>query len=313
MGYLAKRVLILLGTMLLVTALAFFAFQIIPGDPVTSMLGLDYTPERAAQLRAELGLDRPLAVRYLSWLVDFFTGNFGQSYSYDIPVSQLLSGKLVVTFTLTGMSFGLIVFISFPLGVFTAYHAGGAVDRVLTAINQVAMSVPPLILGLIFTYGFGLIFRLFTPGDYVSYTESLPAFLGYMIFPAAAVAIPKIAMSVKLLRGSILSELGSDYVRTAYSKGNTRASVLSRHVLRNAVIPVITFLAMAIADILVGSIIIERVFSVPGMGRMLLQSISGRDYPVVQTIVVIIAFVVVLSNFLADVIYQNVDPRIELK
>ena len=311
--YLAKRILILAGTLLLVTALAFLAFQIIPGDPVASILGTEYSPERAAQVRAELGLDRPVAVRYFSWLAGFVTGNFGQSYNYSMPVSELLAGKLAVTFTLTAMAFALILLISFPLGVFTARHAGGAVDRVLTVINQVAMSVPPLILGMIFTYVFGLILKLFTPGDYVSYSKSVGGFLGYMIFPAAAVAIPKIAMCVKLLRGSILAELDSDYVRTAYSKGNTKGSVLSRHVLRNAVIPVITFMAMTIADILAGSIIIERVFSVPGMGRMLLQSISNRDYPVVQTIVVIIAFAVVLANFAADLIYQYVDPRIELR
>ena len=136
-----------------------------------------------------------------------------------------------------------------------------------------------------------------------------------MLLPlaAVAVAVPKIAMTVKLLRGSLLSELHSDYVRTAYSKGNTKKSVLYRHVLRNALIPVLTFLAMTIADIVAGSIIIEQVFAVPGMGRMLLQSISARDYPVVQAIIVIIAFVVVLANFAADLIYQVVDPRIELR
>lgn len=313
MRYFAKRILILLGTMLLVTMLAFLAFQIIPGDPVDSILGTEYTPEREAQVRAELGLDRPMLVRYAVWLAGFVTGDFGESYSYSMPVSELLAGKLTVTLTLTAMAFILILLISFPLGIFSARHAGGIIDRVLTVVNQVAMSVPPLILGIVFTYVFGLILKLFVPGNYISYTDSLPGFLGYMIFPAVAVAIPKAAMSVKLLRGSILAEMGSDYVRTARSKGNTKGTVLYRHVLRNAVIPNITFLAMTVADILAGSIIIERVFSVPGMGRMLLQSISDRDYPVVQTIVVIIAFVVVVSNFLADLIYQYVDPRIELR
>ena len=313
MRYLIRRVFILLLTLLLVTALAFLAFQIIPGDPVSNMLGLDAPEELAEQLREELGLNRPLLVRYGDWLLGFVTGDLGESYSYSMPVSELLSGKLAVTATLTGMAFLLILLIAFPLGVFTARHAGGVVDRVLTVINQIAMSIPPLILGLVFTYVFGLILRLFVPGDYVSYTDSVPGYLAYMIFPAVAVAIPRTAMTVKLLRGSILSELDSDYVRTAYSKGNTKGSVLSRHVLRNAVIPVVTFLAMTVADLLVGSIIIERVFSVPGMGRMLLQSISSRDYPVVQAIVVIIAFVVVLCNFAADLIYQYVDPRIELR
>ena len=311
MGYLAKRILILIATLLLVTILAFLAFQVIPGDPVLSMLGTEYTPERAAALRDELGLNGPLLVRYFSWLGGFLTGDFGVSYSYSMTVAELIGPQLPVT--LTVMAFALILLISFPLGLFTARHEGGILDRILTVVNQIAMSVPPFLLGILLTYVFGLILRLFTPGNYISYRESVSGFLGYMIFPAVAVAVPKIAMTVKLLRGSLLSELHSDYVRTAYSKGNTKKSVLYRHVLRNALIPVLTFLAMTIADIVAGSIIIEQVFAVPGMGRMLLQSISARDYPVVQAIIVIIAFVVVLANFAADLIYQVVDPRIELR
>ena len=230
-----------------------------------------------------------------------------------MTVAELIGPQLPVTLTLTIMAFALILIISFPLGLFTARHEGGILDRILTVVNQIAMSVPPFLLGILLTYVFGLILRLFTPGNYISYRESVSGFLGYMIFPAVAVAVPKIAMTVKLLRGSLLSELHSDYVRTAYSKGNTKKSVLYRHVLRNALIPVLTFLAMTIADIVAGSIIIEQVFAVPGMGRMLLQSISARDYPVVQAIIVIIAFVVVLANFAADLIYQVVDPRIELR
>ncbi len=313
MGYLAKRILILIATLLLVTILAFLAFQVIPGDPVLSMLGTEYTPERAAALRDELGLNGPLLVRYFSWLGGFLTGDFGVSYSYSMTVAELIGPQLPVTLTLTIMAFALILIISFPLGLFTARHEGGILDRILTVVNQIAMSVPPFLLGILLTYVFGLILRLFTPGNYISYRESVSGFLGYMIFPAVAVAVPKIAMTVKLLRGSLLSELHSDYVRTAYSKGNTKKSVLYRHVLRNALIPVLTFLAMTIADIVAGSIIIEQVFAVPGMGRMLLQSISARDYPVVQAIIVIIAFVVVLANFAADLIYQVVDPRIELR
>lgn len=313
MGYLAKRILILIATLLLVTILAFLAFQVIPGDPVLSMLGTEYTPERAEALRDELGLNGPLLVRYFSWLGGFLTGDFGVSYSYSMTVAELIGPQLPVTLTLTIMAFALILIISFPLGLFTARHEGGILDRILTVVNQIAMSVPPFLLGILLTYVFGLLLRLFTPGNYISYRESVSGFLGYMIFPAVAVAVPKIAMTVKLLRGSLLSELHSDYVRTAYSKGNTKKSVLYRHVLRNALIPVLTFLAMTIADIVAGSIIIEQVFAVPGMGRMLLQSISARDYPVVQAIIVIIAFVVVLANFAADLIYQVVDPRIELR
>lgn len=313
MRYLAKRIIILIATLLLVTILAFLAFQVIPGDPVLSMLGTEYTPERAEVLREELGLNGPLIVRYFNWLIGFLTGDFGVSYSYSMAVKDLIGPQLPVTLTLTALAFGLILLVAFPCGLFTARHEGGILDHILTVVNQIAMSIPPFLLGIVFTYLFGLMLRFFTPGDYISYRESVGGFLGYMLFPAMAVAIPKIAMTVKLLRGSLLTELHSDYVRTAYSKGNTKKTVLYRHVLRNGLIPVLTFLAMTIADIVAGSIIIEQVFAVPGMGRMLLQSISVRDYPVVQAIIVIIAFVVVLANFAADLIYQSVDPRIELR
>ena len=313
MKYAAKKIGLMLLTMVIVSFLAFLAFQVIPGDPAVKLLGTEATPERIAALRAEMGLDRPFLERYVQWVLGALRGDFGTSYSYKMPVSSMLAGKLPVTGLLTGMSFVLILAFSIPLGIFTARHAGGRLDRAMTAVNQALMAIPAFVTGILLTYVFGLILRLFTPGNYISYRESVSGFLGYMIFPAVAVAVPKIAMTVKLLRGSLLSELHSDYVRTAYSKGNTKKSVLYRHVLRNALIPVLTFLAMTIADIVAGSIIIEQVFAVPGMGRMLLQSISARDYPVVQAIIVIIAFVVVLANFAADLIYQVVDPRIELR
>ena len=162
------------------------------------------------------------------------------------------------------------------------------------------------------TLFFGLILHWFTPGGYVSYTQSAGRFLGYLIFPALAIALPKAAMAVKLLRSSVLEEMKLDYVRTAYSRGNRTKSVLYRHVLKNALIPVVTFLGMTLADMVAGSIIIEQVFNIPGLGRILLTSISNRDYPVVQAIIVCIAFLVIFVNFAVDLIYKLVDPRITL-
>ena len=159
---------------------------------------------------------------------------------------------------------------------------------------------------------FGLVLHLFTPGGYVSYTTSVTGFLGYLIFPSVAIALPKAAMAIKLLRTSVLSEMKLDYVRTAYSRGNNTKGVLYQHVLRNAIIPVITFLGMALADMVAGSIVIEQVFNIPGLGRILLTSISNRDYPVVQAIIVFIAFIVIFTNFLVDLLYQKMDPRITL-
>lgn len=307
---LVKRVLLLLATLLLVTILAFVAFSIIPGDPTSSMLGVEATPEQIAALRDRLGLDLPIWQRYLHWLGGLLTGDLGESYNYAMPVSQLLATCVTHTLTLAGLAFVLIVVIALPLGLVAARYEGGVVDRVLTILNQITMSVPNFVAGILLVYVFGLVMRLFQPGAIVTPQAGWGPYLWYMLFPALAVALPRSAMTVKMLRGSILSELGQDYIRTAYSKGNSKSSALWRHVLRNAMIPVVTFLAMTVADIMAGSIVVEQVFGIPGLGKMLVTSIGNRDYPVVQAIVVLIATVVVVSNFAADLLYRVMDPRL---
>lgn len=306
---LLKRVGLLVGTLLLVSVLAFVAFSVIPGDPTDSVLGIEATEEQRLALRAQLGLDRPVYQRYWSWLTAFVTGNFGQSYRYNMPVAELVADQAKVTLVLAAVSFALILVISLPLGLISARHRGGIVDRAVTVLTQVTMSVPNFIMGLGLMFLFALVLRWFEP-KYVPLEDGLGAHLRFMVFPALAIALPKSAMTVKLLRGSILGEMGQDYIRTAYSKGNSQGSALWRHVLRNAMIPVVTFLAMAIGDIMAGSIVVEQVFSIPGLGRILISSIGNRDYPVVQAIVVLLAGVVVLCNFLADLLYRVMDPRI---
>ena len=312
MRYVLKKIALLAATLLVISLVVFLAFQIIPGDPVTQMLGTEYTQARAEALRHELGLDQPVIVRYFKWLAGFVTGDLGTSYSYSMPVSELLAGKIAVTAWLSLLAFLLVIVISIPMGLALARFEGGILDRIMTVVNQITMSIPPFFIGILFTLLFGFLLRLFTPGNFVSYHDSVGGFFGFIFFPALAIALPKSAMTIKLLRRSIVGELDEDYVRTAYSRGNSRAMVLQYHVLRNAIIPVVTFLAMTLADIVAGSIIIEQVFTIPGIGRLLLLSISTRDYPVVQSIVVMIAFVVVFMNFLADIAYQYIDPRIRL-
>lgn len=313
MRYILKKAGVMIVTLLLISLLAFLAFEIIPADPVTQMLGTEYTPERAEALRAELGLTGSLPQRYLRWLGGFFTGDLGISYSYSMPVGELLAGKVGVTACLSIIAFVLVVIISIPVGLLLARHHNGLTDRIFSVLNQITMSIPPFFLGIIFTSIFGLGLKLFIVGDFVSAGENLGRFLTYLFFAALAIALPKSAMTIKLLRSSIISQLGEDYVRTAYSRGNDRRTVLYRHVLRSAMIPVITFLAVTLADIVAGSIIIEQVFSIPGIGRMLLLAISNRDYPVVLAIVMMISALVLFVNFLADIAYQYIDPRIRLQ
>lgn len=306
-----KRLLLLIVTLLLVTVLAFVAFSIIPGDPTDAILGLNATEEQIAALRAELGLDLPLWQRYGNWVADFVRGDFGVSYNFDMPVADLLASRIAPTLTLALLSFVLIVVFSIPLGLLAARYAGGVIDRVLTVLNQVTMSIPNFVVGIGLVFLFGLVLKVFQPGAYADPSQGLGRYLWYMLFPALAVALPKSAMTVKMLRSSVLSEMNADYIRTAYSKGNSRASALWRHVLRNAMIPVVTFLATTIAELLAGSIVVEQVFTVPGLGQMLISSIGNRDYPVVQAIIVLVAALVVLCNFLADALYRVMDPRLK--
>jgi len=307
----AKRLLLLVVTLLLVTILAFVAFSIIPGDPTDTILGLNATEEQVTALRAQLGLDLPLPVRYWNWLSGFVRGDLGESYNFNMPVTELLAGRIAPTLTLTALAALLIVLFSIPLGLFAARYEGGWIDRILTVLNQIVMSVPNFVVGISLMFLFGLVLRWFQPGGYVSPQQGLGAHLWFMLFPSLAVALPKSAMMIKMLRGSILSEMTADYIRTAYSKGNSRASALWRHVLRNAMIPVVTFFATTIAELVAGSIVVEQVFTIPGLGQMLISSISNRDYPVVQAIIVLVAFVVVLCNFLADALYRVMDPRLK--
>lgn len=313
MKYVLKKVATAAITMLLVTLFVFVSFNLISGDAALSSLGTDATPERIEALREEMGLNNPVLVQYGRWLVHFISGDMGVSYSYKMNVSDMIVEKIPVTLTMALFAFVLTVIISIPLGLYTSKHQGGYVDRVIYVLNQVIMAIPPFFSGILITFLFGRVLKIFTPGGYVSYSQNFFRFLGYMFFPALAIALPKSTMAIKLLRSSVLKEAKLDYVRTAYSKGNSTTQVLYKHVLKNAILPVVTFLGMALTDMIAGSIIVEQVFSVPGLGRILLTSISNRDYPVVMAVISIIALLVLVVNMLVDIVYSLIDPRISLE
>lgn len=312
MKYAIKRLWTFLVTMLLVSLLAFLAFDLISGDPAEIMLGTQATPERLAALRAEMGLDRPLPVRYLDWLGGFFTGDLGTSYQYKQPVWELIAPKVAVTLCLSLMSFLLIVAVSIPLGLRTAGRDGGRGEGLRTAFNQLCMAVPPFFIGMLLSWGFGVALKWFTAGSFPGLRENPAESLKYLFFAGVAIAIPRIAMTVRMLRSTVAEEMSKDYVRTAISRGNDRSAVLRWHVLKNSIGPVVAFLAQTLAEILAAGVVVEQVFALPGLGRLLVASIYNRDYPVVQAIVVILAFWVVLSGTLADLIQQRIDPRLRL-
>jgi ABC-type dipeptide/oligopeptide/nickel transport system permease component len=310
MKYILKRLGIMLLTLLLVSMLVFFIFSIIPGDGVLSMLGTNATPERVEAMRESMGLNQPVPVRYVKWLAGLFQGDLGTSMKYRQPVASLLADKLEVTLWLSLLAFILIFVISVPLGILISRYADKAFGRVAHVLIQIIMAVPSFFMGILLVLIFGLILKWFTPYSYVKPSVSFWGFLSSLLPAALAIAIPKIAMVVRFLRGSVLAEQQQDYVRTAYSKGADTGRVYYVHILKNAMIPVVTILGMMLTEIMAGSIVIEQVFNLPGLGRFLVSSIGNRDFPVVSVIMLYMAAVVVVLNSLVDILYHVIDPRI---
>lgn len=309
MKYAVKKFLMLLLTMVAVSFLAFAAFQLVTGDPATNLLGTEATPEKVTELQHEMGLDRPFLIQYGSWLFGFVTGDLGESYSGG-PVADLLADRLPVTLALSLMTFVLTVLLALPLGLRSVRYGGGVRGAVHTVVNQFLMALPPFFTGILLTWLFSILLHWFRHGAFPGFAINVGGSLWYLLFPAAAIAIPRIAQTVRMLRSTLLTEMDKDYVRTAIARGNDRSGVLYRHVLKNSLVPVVTFLAQTMAEIVAGSIVVEQVFNLPGLGRLLLTSIGSRDYPTVQAIVVVLAFWVVLANTIADLVNQRIDPRL---
>lgn len=309
MKQIIRKTASLIITLFIVSLLAFLAFQIIPGDPTTKILGTNASAENVAALRTRLGLDRPVILRYWEWLVSFVRGDFGFSYNYLRPVGSLLADKLPVTALLTVLSFAMTVLVSIPLGIAAGSLRSRLADHIAVISGQILMAVPPFFFGIISCYLFGIVLKWFMPGQYISLSSSVAGCLAYLLLPALSLALPRIAMTVRMLRGSIRSELSQNYVLTAQSRGMPGWMIVLRHVMRNAMIPVVTFLAVSAAEIMTGTIIIEQVFAIPGIGRLLVSSIGNRDYPVVQAIVVILAAWIMIVNFMADMLNHWMDPR----
>ncbi len=312
MNYIIRKIITLILTLLLISAMTFGAFSVIPGDASVSRLGTEATQEQIDALRAEMGLDRPVTERYISWVRGAVHGDFGESLRYSgTTVRELLSDRLTATVLLAVIALAMMFVFSVPLALLSVHFKNHWQDTLISQLVQLAMAVPSFFLGILLTYFFGIALKLFQPGKFVAPSEDFLGAVRYLVFPAMAIALPKGAMVTRFIRNAVLGEMKKDYVRTARSKGSSRDRILYRHVLRNALIPVITFAAMIAVQILAGSIVVEQVFSVPGVGRLLVSSISSRDYPVVQAIVIYITAIVVIMNFAIDLIYQLADPRVK--
>ncbi|MDR2746206.1 MAG: ABC transporter permease [Treponema sp.] len=309
--FLGKRLSITLLTLFLVSLLTFLAFAVIPGDPALLALGIEASDEQVRALRIDMGLDRGLPERYLSWLGKFLSGDLGNSARFrGASISGMILERLPVTFSLAALSLVLMLLIAVPVTLVSVRKEGGPADRVLSVLTALNISLPGFFLGVLFIWIFGILLRLFVPGAYVDYRQDSFSFAAYLVFPALALALPNAAILVKFLRAQVLQQLKLDYVRSALARGAGRRRVLYGHVLKNAAIPGVTLLGMIVGEIFAGSIVIEQVFAIPGIGRLLISSITSRDYSMVQTLAVYMAFMVVLSNTLADIIIRIIDPRI---
>lgn len=313
MKYIVKRIFTLIVTLILVSVFTFAAFNVIPGDPALVMLGTNASPEQVEVLREELGLNESLPKRYVNWVVNFTKGDLGKSIRFSEPVKELVAKRIPVTLSLAILSLLIIFTISIPLGAYAAKKEGTVIDTIINLVSQINIAIPSFFLGVIIILIFGIILKVFSPGAYVDYNDDFIGFLEYLIAPAITIALPNIATVVKFLRSSVIKENAKDYVRTAYSKGNKERNVLYGHVLKNSLITVITLMGMIIAGILGGSIIVEQIFSLPGIGNILIMSISTRDFPLAEALVIYLAFIVVVINFFVDVLYQVIDPRIRVR
>jgi ABC-type dipeptide/oligopeptide/nickel transport system permease component len=309
--FIGKRLSITVVTLFLVSLLTFLAFALIPGDPALTALGIEAEEEQIQALRVEMGLDQSLPRQYIGWLGKFLTGNLGNSARFrGASVSGMILERLPVTFSLAALSLVFMILIAVPAVLAPAQREGGGLDHAVNALTALSISFPGFFLGVLFIWIFGILLRFFIPGAYVDYRQDPPAFAAYLVFPALALALPNAAVLVKFLRAQVLQQLRQDYVRSALARGAGRRRILYGHVLKNAVIPGVTLLGMIVGEIFAGSIMIEQVFGIPGIGRLLISSITSRDYSMVQTLAVYTAFIVVLANTLADILIRIIDPRI---
>ena len=312
MRYYIRKVGILLLTLFVISVVTFWIFHIVPGDPAAMMLGTSASEQQLEDLRKELGLDRPMHEQYADWVKGAVHGDFGTSIMYKKPVSKLLKGKLSVTLTLGAMSLALVILIGIPLGVFTAGRKHVISEQILNFLTMLGISVPGFFLSILLIWVFGLILHWFTPGRFVSFERNPAAFIRFMLFPAIAIAIPQTCVLSKYIRTAVVDEVRADYVRTARSKGSTKNRILYVHVLKNAIVSVVPLIGMIVSGIFSGSIVIEQVFGVPGIGRLLIASVTSRDYPTVQTLVMYIAVLILIVNFIVDILIQILDPRIRI-
>ena len=302
-----------MGTLFVASLLVFAVMDLLPGDPAQVMLGVEAREDTLQALRSRLGLDRPAPERYVTWIAGFLSGDLGVSYTYDTPVGTLIAERLVVTLPLAIMAIVLSTLIAIPLGLTAAIRRGTAVDTAVMGFGQIGVAVPNFWFAMLLVVVFAVQLRWVGAGGFPGWDAGTGAALGALVLPAIALALPQAAILARVTRSSTLDVLGEDYIRTARAKGLPNSSVLWRHVLRNALIGPLTIMGLQFSFLLSGTIIIENVFFLPGLGRLVFQAIAQRDLIVVKDVVVILVAVVIVVNMVVDIAYAAIDPRLRVR
>lgn len=305
-----RRLLATIPTLLVVTLLVFALVRLLPGDPARLLLGEEATPQALRELRHSLGLDRPVAAQYGSWLLGALRFDFGQSLQDHASVGALIADKLPTTLELAALSMLIALLVALPAGLASARAPGGALDRLITVFALSGISLPTFFLGILLIYLFSVRLAWVPASGYVSLAENPARNLTLMILPAVTLGVGSAAVLTRFLRASLVEVLSQDYVRTARAKGVASRLVVLRHALRNALIPVLTAFGLQLGGLLGGAVITEQIFSVPGFGRLLVEAVFTRDLPVIQGVVLTSAVAVFAVSFLVDLAYGAVDPRI---
>ena len=309
-AYIVRRLLSTILVMVLVGIFVFLLLHIAPGDPAAIIAGDNATPAAIADIRHELGLSDPLTVQFARWFWHLLHGNFGISIFSDTPVITLIGQRLPATLSLTALTIGFAVILAVAAGVVAAWKAGGVLDGVLMGFAALGFSTPVFVVGYFLIYLFAIRLHWLPVEGYVPLRQGVWPWLSHLILPAIALGLAYVALIARITRASMLEVLSEDYIRTARAKGASNNSVLFRHALKNAGVPIVTVIGIGVALLISGVVITETVFNIPGIGRLAVDAITNRDYPIIQGVMVIFSGAYVVINLLVDLSYALIDPRV---
>ena len=309
-GYFAGRLISLIVSLAVASIVIFLVLEVLPGDPAQFILGLNARPDTLAALRHELGIDAPAIVRYFSWIAGMLHGDFGISYTYRVPVGELIAQRIGVSAPLAIYALALTLIIAVPAGVLSAARRNSATDLAVMGATQFGVAVPNFWFAIILVWIFAVTLHWFSAGGFPGWDRGFWEGIRNLTLPAVALALPQASILARVMRSSLLDTLDEDYIRTARAHGLSRGQALWRHALRNALIPVLTIVGLQFAFLLAGGIIIENVFTLPGLGRLVFQAITQRDLITVKSVVMLLVFAVIVVNFLVELSYVWVDPRL---